>query len=95
MSITPATPNKTGRYYVNIPPYYYFMLYIEAWLKGRSLPEEAGSLLCSKLQERAPKREEMIAQLALMVGITPEALRAAILAGTIATDLSVIAEDQP
>jgi hypothetical protein len=86
--LVPIAPNKHGRYYVNIPPYYLYMLAIEAWLKGRSLPEEAGSLLCSKLGEREGKRVEMLALLAERMGITPHALREGILAGTIAPDLS-------
>jgi len=93
--VIPIAPNKHGRYYVNIPPYYLYILAIEAWLKGRSLPEEAGSLLCSKLGERENKRVEMLALLADRMGITPQALRDGILAGTIAPDLTSIVSEEP
>jgi hypothetical protein len=91
----PIAPNKHGRYYVNIPPYYLYMLAIEAWLKGRSLPEEAGSLLCSKLGEREGKRVEMLALLAERMGITPQALRDGIMNGSIATDLTYTDTEEP
>lgn len=84
----PIAPNKQGRYYVNLPPYYLYMLAIEAWLKGRSLPEEAGSLLCSKLGEREGKRAEMLSLLADRMGVSQQALREGILNGSIATDLT-------
>ena len=91
----PIAPNKHGRYYVNLPPYYLYMLAIEAWLKARSLPEEAGSLLCSKLGEREGKRVEMLTLLADRMGITPQALREGILNGSIATDLTSIDTEDP
>lgn len=84
-----SAPSKDGRYWVNVPPYYYFQLKIEAFLKGRSLPQEGGSLLCSKLGEREVKRGEMLVYIARQMGISTAELERGILNDTIAPDLSM------
>ena len=87
-----ATPSSDGRYRISISPYYFFMLEIERWLKGRSLPEEAGSLLCAKLAEREVKRNEMLDFIAGRLNINRQQLIRGILDRTIAPDLSYTAE---
>lgn len=77
-------PNKEGRYWVNISPYYYYLTVIEAWLKQRSLPQEMGSLLCEKLEERETERLEMLDFMAQRLKLTREELIAGIVDGTIA-----------
>lgn len=79
----PSNPNKKGRYYANLSPYYFWMLVIEAWLKNRSLSEEAGSLLQAKLMERGPKRAEQLGYYAERLKMTPVELEKAILNGEI------------
>ena len=81
-------PNNKGRYYANLSPYYFWLLTIEAWLKNRSLAEEAGSLLQAKLGERAAKRDEMLSLVADRLGMTRDRLQQQILDGTIAPELS-------
>jgi hypothetical protein len=71
------------------------MLVIEAWLKGRSLAEEGGSLLGAKLMEREPKRKEMLEMVAERLGVTYEALVKAILDETIAPNLETIPDNTP
>lgn len=80
------TVNKAGRYYAKLSPIYFWALTVEAWLKNRSLAEEAGSLLSAKLMERTPKRDEMLNEIAARLDITKDELVAAIYAGTIASD---------
>jgi hypothetical protein len=88
--------NKKGRYYANLSPYYFWMLVIEAWLKNRSLAEEAGSLLQAKLMERVGKRDEMLAVYAEQLKISKEELTKKILEGTIEPNLPELsAEEQP
>lgn len=87
--ITRAMPNKLNRYYANLSPYYYWMLVVEAWLKGRSLSEEAGSLLSATLYRRKNDREEMLTTVAGEMGITRDELWRGIIDGTIAPDLTI------
>ena len=47
----------------------------EAYLKNRSMAAEANSLLCSKLVQRMPLREELLRMLANKRGVTVEHLR--------------------
>jgi hypothetical protein len=82
---TRPTPNKLNRYYANLSVYYYWMLVVEAWLKNRSLSEEAGSLLSAKLMERKAHREEMLMTIATEMGITRDELWQGIIRGTIGT----------
>lgn len=83
MSPNTATASKDGRYWVNIPFYYFLQLKVEAWLKGRSLPQEGGSLLCAKLHQRKAEREEMLNLVASEMGITRDKLWRGIIDGTI------------
>ena len=57
------------------------MLLIEAWIKDRSAPAEAQSLLCSALMRREAVRDAIIERLAKKRGMTPAALTADILSG--------------
>lgn len=86
--VSKPMPNNKGRYYANLSPYYFWLLTIEAWLKNRSLAEEAGSLLQAKLGERAAKRDEMLTLIADRLGTTKDRLQQQILDGTIAPELS-------
>ena len=61
--------------------HYNDMLQIEAWIKDRSAPAEAQSLLCSALMRREAVRNAIIERLAAKRGITPAELTAAILLG--------------
>ena len=61
--------------------HYNDMLSIEAWIKDRSAPAEAQSLLCSALMRREAVRQAIIARLAEKRGITPEELIRDILLG--------------
>lgn len=61
---------KSDRIYASgIGEYYRDALKIEAALKQRSEPIEAGSLLCAKLQEREEKRIKMVRYMAQKRGI--------------------------
>lgn len=63
-------PKATDRQYMAFPGEYYDdALTVEAALKNRSKSLEASSLLCAKLQERKPKRDEMVQYLADKRGI--------------------------
>ena len=88
-------PNKLNRYYANLSVYYYWMLVVEAWLKNRSLSEEAGSLLSAKLMQRKPEREEMLMTIASELGITRDELWRGIIHGTIGTNCFATAEEEP
>jgi hypothetical protein len=58
-------PKATDRQYMTFPGEYYDdALTVEAALKNRSKPFEASCLLCARLQERKPKRDEMVQYLA-------------------------------
>ena len=61
--------------------HYNDMLQIEAWIKDRSAPAEAQSLLCSALMRREAARNAIIERLAAKRGMTPTALMADILLG--------------
>lgn len=93
MTINPA-PNKAGRYYANLAPVYFWALTIEAWLKNRSLSEEAGSLLSAKLMEREDKRDRLLERVAIRLNMTVRDLEEAIYAGTIAPDDLTISESK-
>lgn len=58
-------------------------LMFEAWLQGRSISVEAGSLLSSILYSRKEYREEMLTATANLLGMSLEELKLRILAGTI------------
>lgn len=76
-------PKPTDRQYVRLGPYYKEMLAVEAALKGRSLTEEGGSLLCAFLQQRTEKRNEMVRYLARRRGLSFEQMWDALLSGEI------------
>lgn len=80
--------NKDGRYRIKLPPFYYYILKVEAKLKGRSIPEEGGSLLSAFLSQREAKRNEMLDFNAAMMGISREQLIEGYLNDTIASDLT-------
>ena len=61
--------------------HYNDMLLIEAWIKDRSAPAEAQSLLCSALMRREAVRREIIERLAKKRGVTPASLISDILQG--------------
>lgn len=90
MSQLQPVPNKAGRYYANLSPVYLWALTLEAWLKNRSLSEEAGSLLCAKLMEREAARDRLLEKVAFRLGKTKTELEEAIYAGVIAADDYII-----
>ena len=61
--------------------HYNDMLQVEAWIKDRSAPAEAQSLLCSALMRREAARNAIIERLAQKRGMTSAALIADILLG--------------
>lgn len=85
-----TSPSKDGRYWIHVPPYYWIMWRIEAWLKSDSLAKSGGSLFCAKLMERSTKRDEMLTLLAGQMGISKERLIEGILNETIAPNLTPI-----
>jgi hypothetical protein len=87
-SATRANPSKFNRYYANLGISHYWMLFVEAWLKNRSLAEEAGSLLAAKLVQRTQDRDEMLNRIARRMGISYDELWDGIIDGTIAPDLT-------
>jgi len=62
---------------------YHVQLSVEAWLKDRTIPAEAASLLCAQLNQRAEKRAGMIDRVAKRRGLTSEALLRQIYKGTV------------
>ena len=77
-----TAPNPSSR--LRLPVFGELMwdyLMIEAFCKGRSLAQEALSLLGAILYQRAAYREEMIAELARKRGISPDEMRDCILTG--------------
>lgn len=63
--------------------YYLDALKVEAFLKERSLDQEANSLLCAKLYERTEARGRMVQYLAQKRGISVEEMQRQIIAGTV------------
>lgn len=81
---------KSYRIYASgIGEYYLDMLTVEASLKQRTEPMEAGSLLCAKLQERTEKRNTMVKYLAEKRGIEFEEMWALLLSGDMPSDEEV------
>ena len=63
------------RFYIRHPQeWYYDLLKVEAWLKGRSLSDEASNLLCARLMQREEYRNKALDHLARKRGITREQL---------------------
>ena len=60
--------------------HYADLLKIEAWLKARSVPNEAQSLLCAMLMKREAARDGILQRLAKKRGISKDQLVANILA---------------
>ena len=74
--------NRTRRLQIpDLGEYYSDMLQIEAALKNRTIPQEASSLLCSKLQEREDKRRKMVEHLATKRGISFDDMWAQLISG--------------
>ncbi len=61
--------------------HYTDMLQLEAWIKDRSMPTEAQSLLCSSLMRREATRQAILQRLADKRGISVAALTDQILVG--------------
>lgn len=61
--------------------HYSDLLQIEAWIKDRTVPSEAQSLLCSALMKRQATRDMILDRLADKRGITRKALEQQILTG--------------
>lgn len=71
---------KVERLYVSpMGELYMDALKIEAWLKNRTLSNEANSLLCAALMKRDDYRNRALAELAQKRGISVEQLKAQIL----------------
>jgi hypothetical protein len=78
---------KTTRIYASgIGEYYLDALKIEAALKQRTEPIEAGSLICAKLKEREDYRNKMVQYIADKRGLTYAEMRDQLLAGDSLTD---------
>jgi hypothetical protein len=77
-----AMPRKAER--MSIPrlgEFYSDVLKVDAWINDRSVPTQAQSLLCAKLQERYPIIQERVAYLAAKRNISPEEMWRQILNG--------------
>ncbi|MBD2057896.1 hypothetical protein H6F88_18035 [Oculatella sp. FACHB-28] len=75
-------PKKTDRLQIpGIGEWYADLLRIDATINERSEPQQASSLLCSKLQEREPRIRERVKYLADKRGITFEEMWNDILTG--------------
>lgn len=61
--------------------YYNDLLILDAAINDRSIPVQAQSLLCAKLQERESKINERLEYMAKKYGITLEQMREKILSG--------------
>lgn len=73
----------SDRIYVRHPgEFYYDELQVEAWIKGRTVSDEASNLLGARLMQRKEYRELILSALARKRGISPEELRDGILKGT-------------
>jgi hypothetical protein len=71
------------RFYIRHPnEWYYDLLQVEAWIKNRSLSDEACNLLCARLMQRENYRNEALDHLARKRGITRQQLIDDILKGT-------------
>lgn len=71
--------NKSKRIYVQLGEYYTDLLVLDSWINARALSNQAGSLLCAKLQEREPKIKERLEYLAEKKGCSVDELRKQIL----------------
>lgn len=58
------------------------LLIVEAWIKGRSLSDEACNLLCARLMQREEYRNKALDHLAKKRGVSREQLMDSILKGT-------------
>lgn len=80
--------SKTGavmaadRFFIRHPREWYMdLLQVEAWIKGRSLSDEACNMLCTRLMQREEYRNKALDHLARKRGITREQLVEEILKG--------------
>jgi hypothetical protein len=78
--------NKPKRTYVQLGEYYQDLLILDSWINARALSNQAGSLLCAKLQEREPRIKERLKYLADKRGCSTEELIKQILNGEIVED---------
>lgn len=61
--------------------WYKDQLALDAWINNRSIPIQAQSLLCAKLQEREPTIDKRMNYIAQKRGISADELRTQILSG--------------
>lgn len=73
--------NKPKRTYVQLGEYYQDLLILDSWINARALSNQAGSLLCAKLQEREPRIKERLKYLADKRGCSVDELIKQILNG--------------
>jgi len=66
---------------ITVGEYYVFLLKWDCWINGRSKSGQAGSLLCSKLQEREQRIIERLDFLARIRNMSVEELKMAIVNG--------------
>jgi len=79
-----AKSRDTSR--ISIPDggeFYMDLLTIDAWINGRTIPAQASTLLCAKLQEREEKIRVRIAYLAEKRGISSDELWQNIITGSV------------
>ncbi|MGL5925506.1 hypothetical protein [Chroococcidiopsis sp.] len=75
-------PKKDRRLSIpSIGVYYNDLLTLDAAINDRSIPVQAQSLLCAKLQEREARINERLQYMADKFGITIEQMREKILSG--------------
>lgn len=82
-----SRPIAKRRQIAPLSQFYDEELQLDAFLTGRSVPDQATTLLQAKLKERCDWRKGMLERLADSRGVSPEVLRAAILGGRL-PDLS-------
>jgi len=71
------------RFFIRHPREWYMdLLTIEAWIKGRSLSDEACNLLCARLMQREQYRNQALEHMARKRGITSSQMIEEILRGT-------------
>ena len=86
MNTMPKPPKATGKkddriLVSGLGEYYDDLLTLDAWINGRSKPQQANSLLCAKLMERENRIKERVAYLAGKRGISADEMWVQILRG--------------
>lgn len=74
---------KPKRIYIQLGEYYDDLLKLDSWINDRAVGNQAGSLICAKLQERESRIKERIKYLADKRGCSSEELIKQILNGEI------------